>query len=106
MRPITKAWLHHPLQQQPAVKKVFAGPVDDPFFVDLGGIFDLGDAPRQSGAPRDGIAKYNVHTLALEIDISTLQKDGRTAAQAKSILDDDYIIGVWASASRKKNHHA
>jgi hypothetical protein len=83
-------------------EKVFAGPVDDPFFVDLGGIFDLGDAPRQSGPPKDGVAKYNVHTLALQIDISTLQKNGKTAAQSKSILDSDYIIGIWASASRKK----
>ena len=32
-------------------ERVFAGPVDDPFFVDLGGIFDLGDAPRQMGDP-------------------------------------------------------
>jgi hypothetical protein len=27
---------------------VFCGPANDPFFVDLGGIFDLGDAPRQN----------------------------------------------------------
>ena len=83
-------------------ERVFAGPVDDPFFVDLGGIFDLGDAPRQMGAPRDGLAKYNTHTLALEIDIATLQKNGQSVDKAESILDDDYIIGVWASASRRK----
>ncbi|MBA2499813.1 MAG: DUF4331 domain-containing protein [Chitinophagaceae bacterium] len=83
-------------------ERVFAGPIDDPFFVDLGGIFDLGDAPRQSGVPRDGLAKYNVHSLALEIDISTLQKKGKSVDKAKNILDDDYIIGVWASASRRK----
>ncbi len=82
-------------------EKVFAGPRDDPFFVDLGGIFDLADAPRQGGTPRDGLAKYNVHSIALEIDISTLQKDGKSVDKAKNILDDDYIIGVWASASRK-----
>ena len=29
-------------------EKVFCGTVDDPFFVDLGGIFDLGDAPRRT----------------------------------------------------------
>jgi hypothetical protein len=83
-------------------ERVFAGPVDDPFFVDLGGIFDLGDAPRQTGTPRDGLAKYNVHALALEIPIATLQKDGKSVAQAKDILDENYIIGVWASASRRK----
>lgn len=84
-------------------EKVFAGPVDDPFFVDLGGIFDLGDAPRTaSGVPTDGLKCKNVSTIALQIDISTLQKNGKTAAQATSILDADYVIGVWASASRRK----
>ncbi len=82
-------------------EKVFAGPVDDPFFVDLGGIFDLGDAPRQSGQPRDGVAKYNVHTIALQIPISMLQKDGKPGSQAANILDGDYVIGVWANASRR-----
>src|SRR5688572_14638945 len=41
-------------------EKVFAGTSDDPFFVDLGGIFDLGDAPRQSGTPLDGLKCLNV----------------------------------------------
>jgi hypothetical protein len=83
-------------------ERAFAGPIDDPFFVDLGGIFDLGDAPRTMGASRDGLAKYNVHALALEIDIASLQKDGKSADQADGILDGDFVIGVWASASRKK----
>ena len=33
-------------------EKVFCGTADDPFFVDLGGVFDLGDLPRQGGGPR------------------------------------------------------
>jgi len=78
---------------------VFAGPTDDPFFVDLGGIFDLGDSPRQGGQSRDGLAKYNVHSIALQIPISTLLKDGAPSTPT-SILDADYVIGVWASASR------
>lgn len=83
-------------------EKVFAGPVDDPFFVDLGGIFDLGDAPRQqSGAPRDGVKCKNVSTIALQIPISSLQKDGKDVSMATNILDGDFIIGVWASASRR-----
>ena len=83
----------------PSGEKVFAGPVEDPFFVDLGGIFDLGDAPRQNGQPRDGLTCFNVHTIAMQIPISMLLKDG-APAQPTSILDSDYIIGVWASASR------
>ena len=80
-------------------EKVFAGPVDDPFFVDLGAIFDLGNSPRQEGPNRDALAKYNVHSIALQIPISTLLKSG-AAAEPSSILDADYVIGVWASASR------
>ena len=80
-------------------EKVFAGPVDDPFFVDLGGIFDLGDAPRQGAPSRDGLAKYNVHTIAIQIPIATLLKAGAPATPT-NILDADYVIGVWASASR------
>lgn len=81
-------------------ERVFCGPVDDPFYVDLGGIFDLGNAPRQGENPRDGVSKYNVHTIALQIPIRLLQKDGKQASQAANILDGDYVIGIWASASR------
>ena len=84
-------------------EKVFCGPADDPFFVDLGGIFDLGDAPRTTGSmPMDGLKCKNVSVIALQIDISALQKDHKTVAMAKNILDPDYVIGVWASASRRK----
>ena len=78
---------------------VFAGPTDDPFFVDLGGIFDLGDAPRQGGKPVDNLACLNVSALAIQVPISTLLKEG-APAEPTSILDGDYVIGVWASASR------
>ncbi len=80
-------------------ESVFAGPTDDPFFVDLGGIFDLGDAPRQDGTPVDGVACYNVSAIAIQVPISTLLKAGAPATPT-SILDSDYVIGVWASASR------
>jgi len=83
-------------------EKVFCGPIDDPFFVDLGGVFDLGDMPRQNNAPRDGVACLNVSTIALKIPINLLQKDGKTELEASSILDPDFVIGVWASASRQQ----
>jgi hypothetical protein len=81
---------------------VYCGPADDPFFVDLGGIFDLGDAPRQDngGMVRDGLARTNVHSICLKIPISMLQKDGLDVSAATSILDPEFVIGVWASASR------
>lgn len=81
---------------------VFCGPTDDPFFVDLGGIFDLGDAPRQNGTSRDGLARYNTHAIVLKIDIADLQKDGMGVEMAENILDGNYVIGVWASASRQQ----
>ncbi|MBL0044493.1 MAG: DUF4331 domain-containing protein [Flavobacteriales bacterium] len=81
---------------------VYAGPADDPFYVDLGGIFDLGDAPRQNGGTvRDGLAKTNIHSICIKIPISMLQKDGLSVASATTILDANFVIGVWASASRQ-----
>ncbi|MDX1905589.1 MAG: DUF4331 domain-containing protein [Bacteroidia bacterium] len=83
-------------------EKVFCGPADDPFFVDLGGIFDLGNSPRQgTNVMRDGLARYNTHTIAIQVPISTLQKDGKPVSMAANILDGDFVIGVWASASRQ-----
>ncbi len=85
-------------------EKVFAGPVDDPFFVDLGAIFDLGANRSEGGTgpmrARDGLARLNTHAIVVQVPIATLQKDGKTAAQKTSILDPDFVIGVWASASR------
>jgi len=78
---------------------LFCGPVDDPFFVDLGGAFDLGGF-RPSSQARDGLAKFNCHSIVIEVPISTLQKSGLSTAQATSILDPNFVIGVWASASR------
>jgi hypothetical protein len=82
---------------------IYCGPSDDPFFVDLGGIFDLGQT-RAGGtgvnAPEDGVACKNIHTIALKIPISTLQKNGQGVSAATNILDANYVIGVWASASR------
>ena len=86
---------------------VFAGPRDDPFFVDLGGVFDVGQTRSQYGLDpgnpdnaRDAVAGFNTHSLALQIPISMLQKDGKSVDQAVDILDPDFVIGVWASASR------
>jgi hypothetical protein len=76
-------------------EKVFCGPVDDPFFVDLGGIFDLGNSPRATETPRDGLGHFNTHSIALQIPISMLQKDGLSVDMADDILDGDFVIGVW-----------
>jgi len=86
-------------------EKIFCGPIDDPFFVDLGGIFDLGQT-RAGGtgtnSPRDGVGHKNCHTIAIQVPISSLQRNGLTvgAPNSLNILDSKFIIGVWASASR------
>ena len=81
-------------------ESVYAGPADDPFFVDLGGIFDLGNAPRQAGKPVDGLACFNVSAIAIQVPITTLLKAG-APSEPENILDGNYVIGVWASASRQ-----
>ena len=81
-------------------ERVYVGPADDPFFVDLGGAFDLGDLPRQNGDPRDGLACKNVSAICIQVPIFTLLKKGSLRAPS-SILDPNWTIGVWASASRK-----
>ena len=81
-------------------EKIFCGPVDDPFFVDLGGIFDVGNVRPNSG--RDAVAKFNCHSIVIEVPVSTLQKTGKPVAVANNILDPDYVIGVYASASRQR----
>ncbi len=88
-----------------AGEKVFCGPADDPFFVDLAGAFDVGNFRPDGNAvnkPKDGLARYNCHTIALKIPINLLQKDGKNIGMAATILDPDFVIGVWASASRQK----
>jgi hypothetical protein len=80
-------------------EKIYCGPADDPFFVDLGGVFDLGNMPRQGAQARDGLSQLNVHAICLQIPIPTLLKVGATATPV-NILDPNYVIGVWASASR------
>lgn len=86
--------------------KVFCGPVDDPFFVDLAGIFDLGNFRKKDGTGADksidAVRGFNCHVIALQIPINLLQKDGKEVGQAANILDGDFVIGVWASASRPK----
>jgi len=86
-------------------EKLFCGPVDDPFFVDLAGAFDAGNFRPEGNSvnpTKDALSRFNVHTIALKIPINLLQKDGKMVAQAANILDPEFVIGVWASASRQQ----
>jgi hypothetical protein len=82
--------------------RVFVGQRDDPFFVDLGAVFDglqvrpvtgtlQDDNPARLGQPgggRDALAGFNVHTIAIEIPIDQL------------VPPQQPIIGIYTSASR------
>ena len=84
--------------------KVFCGPTDDAFFTDLGSIFDLGGI-RSKTAARDGLARKNVHSIVMQIPVTTLARTGTPALTAGTTgfeagVVSPYTIGVWASASR------
>jgi hypothetical protein len=80
-------------------EQIYCGPADDPFFADLGAIFDLAGLRVNQGA-RDGLSQYNVNSIVLSVPIATLQKANQPVSAAADILDPNYVIGVWASASR------
>jgi Domain of unknown function (DUF4331)/FlgD Ig-like domain len=82
--------------------KVFCGPTDDPFFVDLGAAFDLlkirPGAPGNAGGGKDALAGYNVHSICIKVPIAQVT---RNANPNPSANDSNAIVGVWATASRK-----
>ncbi len=72
---------------------IFAGQRDDPFFADVGAIFDLVAIRKpgttgNKGGGRDFLSGYNVHTIALQIPISQVDTPSHT-------------IGVWSSTDRQ-----
>ena len=72
--------------------QVFAGQRDDPFFADVGDIFDLlaiRKGTGDSGGGKDFLAGYAVHTIALQIPISQVDTASHT-------------IGVWSAADRRR----
>lgn len=92
----------------PGGGKVFAGQRDDPFFVDLGSVFDLGGLRPFNGAHLiplpaedgvDGVSGYNVHSIIVQVPIASLTRDGKIPSGAD---DPDAVLGIYASASRRK----
>ncbi len=82
----------------PGGGRVFVGPRDDPFFIDLGAIFDtlnLRSIGRTGG--RDYLAGYNVHSIVLEVPIADLTRDHKVPSDPTSA---NAVIGAWTTASR------
>ena len=84
--------------------KVFVGPRDEGFYLDINAIFDLLNITRTdglgNGSAVDGTAGLNVSTIGLQIPITRLTADGSAPTDA---LDHDAVIGVWTTASRPKH---
>jgi hypothetical protein len=72
--------------------QVFAGQRDDPFFADVGDIFDLlaiRKGTGNDGGGKDFLAGYAVHTIALQIPISQVDTASHT-------------LGIWSAADRRR----
>ncbi len=81
--------------------KSFAGQSDDPFFADLGGIFDLltiRKEPGNAGGGKDGLNGFNVQSLALQVPTTELTNDGSKPTDPKSPAA---VIGTWTTSSRR-----
>ena len=78
--------------------KSFAGPRDDPFFADLGSIFDLGGLrplnqfhiiKLDKAWGVDYLAGFNISSIVLQIPNSRITNGG------------DPVVGVWSTTSRR-----
>ncbi len=72
---------------------IFAGQRDDPFFADVGAIFDLvairkAGTTGNMGGGKDFLSGYNVHSIALQIPMTQLKANNN-------------IVGVWSSTDRQ-----
>jgi hypothetical protein len=95
------------VRKLPGGYKVFAGQRDDPFFVDLGSIFDLGGLrpfnpahviPLEAEDGVDAVSGFNVHTIALQVPIRQLTANKRMPDGPE---DPNAIIGVWTTSERR-----
>jgi hypothetical protein len=83
----------------PGGYKVFVGPRDDPFFVDLAAVFDLISIrrlPGNKGKGVDGVGGYNVMSIVLQAPKTALTKDGA----APSPGANNHILGIWDTTER------
>ena len=96
------------VQKLPSGEVVFAGQRNDPFFVDLGSIFDLGDLrpfqnlhliPSPAAPGVDATKNLNIHTIAIQVPISDLTSNGSVPT---NVMSSRSVLGIWGAASRRK----
>lgn len=73
--------------------RVFAGQRDDPFYIDLGAVFDTLNL-RDPGT--DMLSGFNVHTIALEVPASLITKDRKSPSQTAFPT-----LGAYANTYRR-----
>jgi hypothetical protein len=92
----------------PGGGKTFVGPVDDPFFVDLGTIFDAINIDKpgrpniglgNQGGGKDDVSGYNVHSFVLQVPEREVTVDGRQVADMKA---KNAVVGVWSTTERRR----
>ena len=87
--------------------RAFVGTRDDGFYLDEKGIFDvinlagLGGIGGRTTPGEDVFAGFNLNVMALEIPTSKVTGTGLAPAH-NGTPGDDTLLGVWASASRRK----
>jgi hypothetical protein len=81
-------------QIPPSGMRVFVGPRDEGFYVDLA-VFDLLGV--QSGAVEGSTDGFNVGSIALQVPIRDLARSGQPVSGPS---DPNAVIGVWSTASR------
>jgi len=89
------------IQTLPGGYKVFVGPRDDPFFVDLAAVFDLlsiRKPPGNLGKGVDGLGGFDVMSVVLQIPKDKLTKDGNAPDASRN----NHILGIWDTAERKQ----
>ncbi|MDQ3255108.1 MAG: DUF4331 domain-containing protein [Acidobacteriota bacterium] len=88
----------------PGGGRVFAGQRDEGFYIDVGGIFDifnlsaLGPPINFETGGFGGTDGFNVNTLAIEVPISALTRDGQVPTSTTAA---NAVVGVWSTASRR-----
>jgi Domain of unknown function (DUF4331) len=101
---LAQAAVHH----LPTGETVFAGQRNDGFFVDLGAIFDLGDLrpfqnlhliPSPATKSVDTLSTLNVHTIAIQVPITHLTRNG---SRPKDPSKAEAVLGIWGAASRRR----
>jgi len=93
--------------------RVFAGTVNDPFYIDLGAAFDSlnfrmaagsgvlspqVDADDKHNYAPDAVSGYNVNSIVLEVPITMLTVDGKRHDPG----DKRAVIGTYATTSRQE----